>query len=116
MLKEWLTEAAEIAEENDTPNCYFGEIVSNRRFDHTSHVFLRHPRLPGNVDFKISASNEDLDARGITAANAQRRILVFFGKINSVGAGYWSQNKKWGEISLLPEKYEDFLRANYERE
>lgn len=116
VLSECLTDAADIAEENDTPNFYFGEIVSFRRFDHTSHVFLRHPRLAGNVDFRISASNEDLDARGITAANAQRRILVFFGKIESVGAGYWSQNKKWGEIALLPEKYEDFLRANSERE
>ncbi|BDO01196.1 hypothetical protein [Klebsiella quasipneumoniae] len=99
MLSECLTDAADIAEENDTPNFYFGEIVSFRRFDHTSHVFLRHPRLAGNVDFRISASNEDLDARGITEANAQRRILVFFGKIESIGAGYWSQNKKWGGIA-----------------
>lgn len=40
----------------------------------------------------------------------------YFGVIESVGAGYWSQNKKWGEIALLPQKYEDFLRANYKSE
>lgn len=115
-LSECLTEAAEIVEENVVPNFYFGEIVRFNRFEHTSHVFLRHPRLAGNVDFRISASNEDLDARGITAASAQHRILVFFGIIESIGAGYWSQNKKWGEIALLPQKYEDFLRVNYKPE
>lgn len=113
ILAECLKDAAEIDNENDVPNFYFGEIVSFLRYEHTSHVFLRHPRLVGNVDFRISARNEDLDARGITQANALRRILLFFGKIDSCGAGYWSKDKAWGEIALLPAKYEDFLRTNY---
>ncbi|PZD67387.1 hypothetical protein [Pantoea ananatis] len=116
VLAESLKEAAEIDSEDDIPNFYFGEIVRIDRFEHTSHVFLRHPRLVGNVDFRISASNGDLDARGITQANALRRILLFFGKIDSCGAGYWSKDKTWGEIAVLPAKYEDFLRANYRRE
>lgn len=63
VLAESLKEAAEIDSEDDIPNFYFGEIVRIDRFEHTSHVFLRHPRLVGNVDFRISASNGDLDAR-----------------------------------------------------
>ncbi|KHT02774.1 hypothetical protein RC91_12490 [Pectobacterium brasiliense] len=113
VLADCLKEAAEIDGEDDVPKFYFGEIVRFLRFDHTSHVFLRHPLLPGNVDFRISARNEDLDARGITQANALRRILLFFGKISSCGAGYWSKDKAWGEIAILPAKYEDFLFANY---
>lgn len=110
-----LKDAADICEEDEEPKFYFGEIVRFRTFEFTSHVFLRHPLLQGNVDFRISANNEDLEARGITEANALRRILIFFGKVESVGAGYWSPNKKWGEIALLPKQYEDFLKANYEK-
>jgi hypothetical protein len=110
-----LQDAAEIDDVTDEPKFYFGEIIRIRRFDSTSHVFLRHPHLPGNFDFRISANNNDLDARGITAENSLRRILIFYGVIAKIGAGYWSPNKKWGEIALLPRQYDDFLKANYQK-
>lgn len=110
-----LQDAAEIDDVTDEPKFYFGEIIRIRRFDLTSHVFLRHPHLPGNFDFRISANNNDLDARGITAENSLRRILIFYGGIAKIGSGYWSPNKKWGEIALLPRQYDDFLKANYQK-
>ena len=116
VLAECLKDASEINDEDDFPRFYFGEIVRIDRFENKSHVFLRHPRLVGNVDFRISASNGDLDARGITQSNALRRILLFFGKIDPCGAGYWSKDKAWGEVGILPVKYENFLRANYKRD
>lgn len=115
ILGESLKDAREIIEENEIPSFYFGKVVRIKRFEHTSHVFLEHPKLAGNVDFKISASNSDLDARGITQENAINRILVFYGVIREVGAGYWSPNKTWGEIALLPAKYEDFLQSSYKK-
>lgn len=113
VLDSDLKDAAEINDVDEEPKFYFGEIVRFRHYDSTSHIFLRHPYLQGNVDFRISADKGDLEARGIKEDNALRRILIFFGKVEKVGAGYWSPNKKWGEIALLPKKYEDFLRANY---
>ena len=113
-LAELLTDIVELEETildtEQAPRLYFGKIKKSfnaGKFDHN----IRMTRLECNpkvVDFTIKASNGFCRDKGITD-DSEGRIVMFYGKITTNGSGLAATSLAWGEIALVPAKYNELL-------
>lgn len=108
-----LKEINDVFSEVKTPNFYFGEIKSIDKHTNHSTVWLKLYLPKHYADFRVKIRNEVAIPRGIVSNKAEGRIIIFYAEILSVGTGYWTRELHWGEVSLLPDKYKDFLLTDY---
>lgn len=89
---------------------YFGKITSSRNAG--SHDASKRMTIlqsgSGVVDFKLKLANGFCRDKGITDSS-NGRIVMFYGTITKNGIGLAAENLAWGEIALLPVKYNEIL-------
>ncbi|WP_397450854.1 hypothetical protein [Pseudomonas sp. NA-150] len=113
-LAELLTAIADvdydIMDSPQTPRLYYGKIIGSHNAG--SHdTSTRMTKLVCNSavkDFYVKLPNGFCRDKGITD-NSRGRIVMFFGKITESGIGLAATNLAWGEIALVPAKYNELL-------
>ncbi|MBD9562968.1 hypothetical protein [Pseudomonas sp. PDM09] len=73
-------------------------------------VFMKFVSSNGYKDFCLKMSCSDGDYHKIDSS-AVGRVAIAYGRIQESGIGLALNDLKWGEVSLLPKKYEDLLKA-----
>jgi len=113
-LAELLTDVADIQydvlEEPRTPRLYYGKIISSRNagsYDHSTRM-TRLACHPAVKDFYVKLPNGFCREKGITD-DSKGRIIMFFGTIVESGIGLAATDLAWGEIALVPAKYNELL-------
>jgi hypothetical protein len=95
-----------------SPKLYFGRITSSVNKGNTSknirQTFLRYPGGNGYKDFCLKATDESSREHGIDD-ESKARIAIVYGIVTKSGIGLCISNLGWGEIGLLPRKYESLL-------
>lgn len=102
-----------VTEPCDTPKLYFAKIINSHvPAPRPSPNNIRMTRLefPRNyyVDFHLKTINSLAQEHGIND-QTKNRIVLMYGKVTVSGIGLCIENLDWGELSLLPEKYEYLL-------
>lgn len=100
-------------ETTDTPVLVYGKIVGvwdggNGNPWNVRTIHLSFPKHAGYADFSFKTTVAIADDHSIDK-NAIGRVALAFGRVVVVGAGLALRNLKWGEIALLPEKYENLI-------
>nr|WP_283950358.1 hypothetical protein [Pseudomonas piscis] len=113
-LAELLTEISDvdysILDRAQSPRLYYGKILTSRNAG-SSDNSIRMTRLICNSavkDFYLKLPNGFCRDKGITD-NSEGRIVMFFGTITRSGIGLAATNLAWGEIALVPKKYNELL-------
>ncbi|MNT64123.1 hypothetical protein D3C72_2019950 [compost metagenome] len=89
---------------------YYGKIISSHnagKYDHS----IRMTQLacnPAVKDFYVKLPNGFCRDKGITD-DSKGRIVMFFGTIVESGIGLAATDLAWGEIALVPAKYNELL-------
>jgi hypothetical protein len=113
-LAELLTDIADvdydIMDTTQTPRLYYGKIMaSHNAGSHDNST--RMTRLvcnPAVKDFYLKLPNGFCRDKGITD-KSNGRIVMFFGKITESGIGLAATHLAWGEVALVPTKYNELL-------
>lgn len=111
-LIDLLHDIRDIKDEADECKLYFGKIKSvghglkNPKSHNIRMTFLYHNA--DIVDFCIKTTVGFAESKGINS-NMIDRYVLFWGKITPSGVGFCANNIQWGEINLLPRKYEELL-------
>ncbi|MGG7249046.1 hypothetical protein ACQ7B5_14070, partial [Escherichia coli] len=95
------------------PSFYFGEFWKIQRFSGHSNVWLKIKQGAPFKDFRIRITNDTADGRGFFNEKNLGRLVIFYSKVNAVGMGYMTPQLGWGEVALLPAKYDEFLIKDY---
>ncbi|MEL7965812.1 hypothetical protein AAG587_05530 [Vreelandella neptunia] len=112
-LVDLLHSVEKIQEEHDEPKLYYGVIEStvhlgeHKRPDNIRMTYLKNNQ-PGVQDFCIKLEDRHQKSHGITDASVGRTVIVY-GEVSDNGTGLCFKNLGWGELALLPKKYEDLL-------
>jgi hypothetical protein len=113
-LAELLTEISDvdysILDRNQSPRLYYGKILTSHNAG-SSDNSIRMTRLICNSavkDFYLKLPNGFCRDKGITN-DSEGRIVMFFGTITRSGIGLAATNLAWGEIALVPKKYNELL-------
>lgn len=117
-LTSLLTDVKNITEEDNKPKLYFAKITgsnhlgNNPRDNNIRMTYLE--KSPSVVDFCIKTPHWLQHDHGI-GDNSVGRYVLIYGKVTENGIGLCFENLGWGEIALIPEKYnyliEDVLLA-----
>ena len=113
-LAELLTDVADvdydILDNPQTSRLYYGKIIKSRNAG--SHdLSIRMTKLVCNSevkDFYLKLPNGFCRDKGITD-KSNGRIVMFFGKITESGIGLAATNLAWGEVALVPTKYNELM-------
>lgn len=93
-----------------TPSFYFGVITKVDVWANHNTIWLEVTNTSNLQDFRVKIKNEVAEDRGWTQDRIIGRVIVFYSEIRSVGTGYWtSTNLRWGEVAILPRKYDEFI-------
>lgn len=113
-LAELLTEISDvdysILDRTQSPRLYYGKILTSHNAG-SSDNSIRMTRLicnSGVKDFYLKLPNGFCRDKGITN-DSEGRIVMFFGTITMSGIGLAATNLAWGEIALVPKKYNELL-------
>lgn len=100
----------DILDTPQTSRLYFGKIIASRNAgSHDLSTRMTKLVCNGSVkDFYLKLPNGFCRDKGITD-NSQGRIVMFFGKITQSGIGLAATNLAWGEVALVPAKYNELL-------
>ncbi|MEQ9910659.1 hypothetical protein ABRP70_22900 [Pectobacterium odoriferum] len=112
-LCDSLKEINDIIEGCSDPAFYFGKFWKIERFSGHSNVWLKITQGSSFKDFRIRITNDTADGRGFFNEKNLGRIVVFYSQIDEVGMGYMTPQLGWGEVALLPAKYDEFLIKDY---
>lgn len=112
-LCDSLKEINDITERSSEPAFYFGNFVRIERFSGHSNVWLKIAQETSFKDFRIRITNDTADGRGFFNDKNLGRIVLFYSQVDKVGMGYITPQLGWGEVALLPTKYNDFLIKDY---
>lgn len=100
----------EILDIDQKPRLYYGKIIQSRNAgNHDDNI--RMTRLvchPDVKDFYLKLPNGFCRDKGITDGSTGR-IVMFFGEIVASGIGLATTGLAWGEVALVPAKYNDLL-------
>lgn len=111
-LQEQLVHVSEVKETCDVPRLYFGRITKSDNMGKTPknirQTFLLYLGGNGYKDFCFKATDEISQEHGIND-KSKNRIAIAYGIITKSGKGLCIPNLGWGEIALLPRKYESLL-------
>ncbi|MCP5971111.1 hypothetical protein [Klebsiella pneumoniae] len=108
-----LKEINDITGDLPEPAFYFGKFWKIERFSGHSNVWLKISPGTSFKDFRIRITNDTADGRGFFNENNLGRIVVFYSQVDEVGMGYMTPQLGWGEVALLPAKYDEFLIKDY---
>lgn len=112
-LKDQLISVKNVNETSDFLRLYAGRITSSSNMGPTPQnirmTFLKFPGGSKYKDFCIKATDELSREHGIDN-HSKGRIVIVYGKVTESGLGLCIPNIGWGEIALLPEKYEYLLK------
>ena len=103
----------ELREECDEPRFLFGAIFRVEKFKGHSNIWLRIDNSTPYRDFRIRITNDTAEGRGFLNDRNLGRIAMFYSKVNGAGLGFITPELGWGEVALLPDKYDDFLNRVY---
>ncbi|MCW2098150.1 UNVERIFIED_ORG: hypothetical protein EDF86_1552 [Pseudomonas psychrophila] len=113
-LAELLTDVAninyDILNGVQSARLYYGKIISSHNAGKRSFS-TRMTRLvcnPAVKDFYLKLPDGFCQDKGITD-NSEGRIVMFFGKITESGIGLAATKLSWGEIALVPPKYNEMF-------
>jgi hypothetical protein len=100
----------EILEGEQLPKLYFGRILRswNAGAYDASTRMTRLQCAVGVPDFTLKLSNGFCLGKNINN-DSEGRIVVFYGKITDNGIGLAASGLSWGEVALLPLKYNNLL-------
>ena len=89
---------------------YFGKITSSwNAGSQRSNIRMTRLRCaPSSGDFTVKMSDGFCRDKGITE-DAVGRIVMFYGVITKNGSGLAVEDLAWGEIALVPKKYNELL-------
>lgn len=111
-LREQLIPVAEVKATCDVPRLYVGRIIfSENRGPNPWNIrqtFLRFPNGYGFKDFCLKVTDQASKEHGIDD-DSKGRIVLAYGKVTKSGRGLCIENLGWGELALLPAKYEHLL-------
>ncbi|EKZ9477813.1 hypothetical protein I4513_02565 [Klebsiella oxytoca] len=103
----------ELREECDEPRFLFGAVFRVEKFKGHSNIWLRIDNSTPYRDFRIRITNDTAEGRGFLNDRNLGRIAMFYSKVNGAGLGFITPELGWGEVALLPDKYDDFLNRVY---
>jgi len=90
----------------------FGRIQSIRDAGPNPHnirfVKLKFNRGGGYADFSIKIQRYDAELHSLNEQSVGRFVL-FYGIVRESGVGLAVSNLAWGEVALLPTKYDQYL-------
>lgn len=106
-----------INDEVPQPSFYFGVITDIDVWASHNTIWLRVDNKANLQDFRVKVKNEVVNDRGWTKERIVGRVMVFYSKIRSVGTGYWTPiDLCWGEVAILPAKYNDFILTQHDND
>jgi hypothetical protein len=112
-LTDLLNKVENVSEKNDKPKLYYGRIErTNHLGEHKRPTNIRMTYLKneqnGVKDFCLKLTDQEQKSHGITD-DSIGKIVIVYGVIADSGKGLCFENLGWGEFSLLPTKYNEFL-------
>lgn len=111
-LADVLHDIATVTHETDSPNLYYGKILSSRTMGRNPQPHnIRMTRLECHADvpdFYLKLEDRHQQEKGISDDSVGRFVL-FWGKVSVSGIGLAVARLGWGEFALLPTKYEPLL-------
>ncbi|EQB8218071.1 hypothetical protein ACYUOO_001128 [Klebsiella aerogenes] len=108
-----LKEINDITEGSSDPAFFFGTFWKIEKFTGHSNVWLKINQGTSFRDFRVRITNDTAEGRGFFNDKNRGRITVFYSRVDEVGMGYMTPQLGWGEVALLPAKYDDFLISDY---
>ena len=112
LLSDALRNVTTLSSITDTPILGYGRIVSiwepGKYPQSTRFVKLAFKAKGGFGDFSIMISQREADLHDLNTQSIGR-FAFFYGKISINGGGLSVKNIGWGEVALLPPKYEKYL-------
>lgn len=112
LLQDLLVDIRTVKEEDSSPKLYFGKVKSSYNCGPTPQnirqTMFEYPRNSDCVDFCLKATDESSQEHGIDD-DAKGKIVLMYGKVTESGIGLCIENIGWGELAVLPEKYEHLL-------
>lgn len=114
LLMDALRESRSFTEPTENPVIVYGKVVSmwdggNGNPWNIRTILLSFPANTGYADFSFKTTVAVADEHSIDKT-AIGRIVLAFGRVVEVGVGLALRNLKWGEIALLPVKYEGLIQ------
>lgn len=111
-LQEQLIPVSEVMATDETPRLYVGRVTSSKSYgpkpSNLRLTFLKFTNKSGFKDFCLKSTNAISDEHGI-ADDSKGRIALAYGKVTESGIGLCIADLGWGEVALLPKKYEHLL-------
>ncbi|MBF4211179.1 hypothetical protein EI533_26140 [Pseudomonas donghuensis] len=112
LLVDALRDVTTLSSTTDGPILGYGRIVSiyePGKYPHsTRFVKLAFEAKEGYGDFSIMIPQQLADQRDLNTQSIGK-FAIFYGSISVSGGGLSVKNIGWGEVSLLPAKYEKYL-------
>lgn len=112
LLVDALRDVSILAETTNLPILGYGRIVGvfepGKYPTSTRFVKLDFKSKGGHKDFSVMLSQKDADLRELTIKNLGR-VVIFYGRISDNGPGLSVKYPSWGEVALVPKKYEKYF-------
>lgn len=115
LLVDALRNVSPLSSTTQSPILGYGRIVSiwdpGKSPQSTRFVKLAFTAKGGYGDFSIMISQREADLHDLNTQSIGR-FAIFYGKISVNGSGLSVKNIGWGEVALLPKKYENYLSGS----
>lgn len=111
-LQEQLISVSDVMGTDDVPRIYVGRITRSKgngpNLWNIRQTFLKFTNDSEFKDFCLKATNKISDEHGMVD-DSKGRIALAYGKVVVSGVGLCIADLGWGEVALLPKKYEHLL-------
>lgn len=111
-LQDQLIPVSNVMGVDETPRLYVGRIAGSKSYGSNPWnmrlTFLDFTNKSEFKDFCLKSNNKISDEHGI-ADDSKGRIALAYGKVTESGIGLCIADLGWGEVALLPKKYEHLL-------
>lgn len=112
LLADALRNVTTLESTTDSPILGYGRIITIREPGNhpysTRFVKLAFEAKGGYGDFSVMISQREADQHDLNNQSIGR-FAIFYGRISVNGTGLSVKNIGWGEVALLPTKYEKYL-------
>ena len=118
-LSDLLNDLSDIKAEDNDSKLYIGKITRSdhqgkeKRDNNIRMTFLSFKKGGGYADFCIKEEHS-LQAKHKINDNSVGRYVIFYGKIEESGVGLCVTDLSYGELSLLPKKYNTIVQKLYD--
>ncbi len=116
-LTSLLNDVRDVEEEDDKPKLYFGKVKSSTHHGNPpkdNNIRMTYlEKSPKVIDFCIKTPHWLQNEHGIGDDSKDRYVLVY-SKVKENGIGLCFNDLGWGELALVPEKYNYLLDNLYD--